>query len=245
MAEVRRSRWCRRQPREEDAIGAGVATDLVDASRHRLDGSRRVERIKRVIDVMIAGSALAVLCPAMIGVAVLIRRSTPGPALFRQTRVGLGGMPFTLLKFRSMRVGGDDQALRDLVRRELAGEQVPTDGSFKLTSDHRTTPIGRWLRSTSMDELPQLVCVLRGDMSIVGPRPALEWEHEMFPEAYRRRVEVLPGITGLWQTSGRSTVDTLAMLQLDLDYLERRSLRLDLSIMVATVAVLLRGDGAR
>lgn len=201
--------------------------------------------LKRIVDVIGAAFALVVLVPVFVVIIVAVRASSPGPALFRQVRLGRNGRPFTMLKFRSMRIGDDDRAHRELIRRELAREPSSEGDSYKLVADDRITPIGRWLRRTSLDELPQLVCVLRGDMSLVGPRPALDWEYELFPEQYRRRLDAVPGITGLWQTQGRSTVGTLEMLEMDLDYLDRRSLRTDLGIIVATVGVLLRGDGAR
>jgi lipopolysaccharide/colanic/teichoic acid biosynthesis glycosyltransferase len=150
-----------------------------------------------------------------------------------------------MLKFRTMRPGGDDAAHRALIRRELDGLATPVDGSFKLTSDDRVTKLGNFLRRTSLDELPQLINVIRGEMAIVGPRPALAWEHEMFPEDARRRVDVRPGLTGLWQVSGRSTLTTPEMLELDLVYVQHRSLALDLHILARTVGTLARRDGAR
>jgi lipopolysaccharide/colanic/teichoic acid biosynthesis glycosyltransferase len=151
-----------------------------------------------------------------------------------------------MLKFRSMSVNSDDSALRDIVRRALRDENVePTNGSFKLGADPRVTPVGRWLRSWSIDELPQLLNVLRGDMSLVGPRPALSWETELFPEEYLRRADVAPGITGLWQVSGRSLVSTLRMLQYDVEYVDSQSLWLDVRILWRTIPTLIRGDGAR
>lgn len=205
-----------------------------------------VGRVKRVFDVVVAGCALVVLAPVFLVVAALVRLTSRGPALFRQERVGLAGRPFSMLKFRSMRLAEvvDDSALRAQIGRELAGTQEPTNGSFKLPDDPRITPIGRVLRRTSLDELPQLINVVRGDMSLVGPRPALVWEHEMFPERARARVAVLPGITGLWQVSGRSTLDTRAMLELDLEYVRTRSFVGDLRILLRTFASLVRSDGA-
>jgi lipopolysaccharide/colanic/teichoic acid biosynthesis glycosyltransferase len=144
-----------------------------------------------------------------------------------------------------MVVNDDDSALRDAVQRELDGTREEEDGSFKLADDPRVTPVGRLLRRTSFDEVPQLFNVLLGQMSLVGPRPALPWEVALFPPELRRRHEVLPGLTGLWQVSGRSRLGTPDMLRLDVEYVDSWSLGLDLSILVRTVPVLLRGDGAR
>jgi lipopolysaccharide/colanic/teichoic acid biosynthesis glycosyltransferase len=167
-----------------------------------------------------------------------------GPALFRQERVGLRGQRFTLLKFRTMFQGVDDRALRDLIARELRGEDTVDGGSSKLNNDRRITRVGSILRRTSLDELPQLFNVLRGDMTLVGPRPCLGWEAEMFPAEFTPRFEVRPGLTGLWQVSGRSALGTLEMLELDVRYVRSRSLQSDLSILIRTVPALL-GSGAR
>jgi lipopolysaccharide/colanic/teichoic acid biosynthesis glycosyltransferase len=188
---------------------------------------------------------LTALSPLLLVVAILIRTTTRGPVLFRQQRVGHCESRFTMLKFQSLKRAPDEQILREQIQRELSGEQQPESGSFKPRVDDLMTPIGRWLRRTSIDELPQLLNVLRGDMSLVGPRPCLDWEHELFEPRFRRRVQVPPGITGLWQVSGRSTLDTREMLELDLRYVETRSMRLDIEICLKTVPTLIRGDGAR
>jgi lipopolysaccharide/colanic/teichoic acid biosynthesis glycosyltransferase len=200
---------------------------------------------RRALDVALAACALAVLVLPMLVIAVLIRLDSPGPALFRQRRIGLNRRSFTLLKFRTMRVGVSDAPLRELIARELAGEDASSNGSWKSDADARVTRVGAVLRRTSLDELPQLLNVLGGSMSLVGPRPCLEWEAEMFPPAYDARFEVLPGLTGLWQVSGRSTMGTLEMLDLDLRYVSTRSLRGDLGILVRTIPALLGRDGAR
>lgn len=202
-------------------------------------------RTKRAFDLVIAAVLLVTLSPLLFVVAALIKITTRGPVLFRQERVGHHESRFTLLKFQTLRQAPDEHVLRDQIRRELAGEQQPESGSFKPPVDDLTTPIGRWLRRTSIDELPQLLNVISGDMSLVGPRPCLEWEHRMFEPRLRRRVDVPPGITGLWQVSGRSTLDTREMLELDLIYVDTRSMRLDIVICLRTVPALLRGDGAR
>src|SRR5690606_10407232 len=195
--------------------------------------------------VVVAGAALAVLAIPMGIIAAAIRLEDGGPALFRQQRVGLRRRRFEMLKFRTMAPGGDDSALRELIARELRGEDTVVDGSSKLHGDPRVTRVGRFLRRTSLDELPQLINVLRGDMTLVGPRPCLEWEAEMFPPEYQARFEVPPGLTGLWQVSGRSTLGTLDMLRLDVRYVQERTLARDLEILVRTVPALLGGGGAR
>jgi lipopolysaccharide/colanic/teichoic acid biosynthesis glycosyltransferase len=204
------------------------------------------ERIAlRTLDIVGAGLALLLTAPVLLAIALWIRLDSSGPALLRQERIGYGGKPFTFFKFRSMYVGGDDSALRELIAAELRGEVSAPDGSTKLQNDPRVTRAGRFLRRTSLDEVPQLLNVLRGDMSLVGPRPCLPWEAEMFPPAFAERFAVRPGLTGLWQVNGRSTVGTLDMLELDVDYVRTRRLRLDLWILLFTIPSLLRGGGAR
>lgn len=202
---------------------------------------------KRMLDVTLAGVVLVILSPLLLVLGVLIRMTSRGPALFRQERVGVDRRPFTILKLRTMVVDNDDRAHRELNTRELLGACDPetSDGVFKLESDPRITAIGGWLRRLSLDELPQLVNVVRGDMSIVGPRPALQWEVDLYQPRHLRRLVVRPGITGLWQVSGRNQVSMLEMLDLDLRYVEEWSPALDLQIMAMTPGVLLRGDGAR
>ncbi|MCW0215176.1 MAG: sugar transferase [Pseudonocardia sp.] len=202
-------------------------------------------RIVRVLDVVVASLLLVLLSPVMLLVAAGIRLESRGPALFRQRRVGRGGRPFTMLKFRTMSVGADDRGLRDLIGRELRGEDTVVDGSSKLAGDSRVTTLGNLLRRSSLDELPQLFNVIRGDMAMVGPRPCLEWEAALFPQEFLPRFGVRPGLTGLWQVSGRSRLGTLDMLRLDVEYVRTRSLRVDLLILTRTVPALLRGNGAR
>jgi lipopolysaccharide/colanic/teichoic acid biosynthesis glycosyltransferase len=178
-------------------------------------------------------------------IVVVIRLTSPGPALLIQRRVGLARQPFSLYKFRSMHVGVDDTALREMIARELRGEDASTGGSWKLDGDDRITRFGGFLRRNSLDELPQLINVLRGDMTLVGPRPCLDWEADMFPSEFDERFDVRPGLTGLWQVSGRSTMGTLDMLRLDVHYARHQTLRGDIAMLARTFPVLLRGDGAR
>jgi lipopolysaccharide/colanic/teichoic acid biosynthesis glycosyltransferase len=200
---------------------------------------------RRAVDLAVAALALTVLAIPMIIIGLTIKWTSVGPALFQQQRVGLGGRSFTMYKFRTMRTGVGDDMLRELIAAELRGEDTSVNGSYKLDSDPRVTPIGEFLRKTSMDELPQLINVLFGDMSLVGPRPCLEWEARMFPAEFQPRFSVRPGLTGLWQVSGRSTMGTLEMLNLDLAYVRTRNLVGDLSILVRTIPSMLRESGAR
>jgi lipopolysaccharide/colanic/teichoic acid biosynthesis glycosyltransferase len=206
-------------------------------------GTRR-RLVKRAIDLLLGTLLVLLLLPLLAVVALAVRWSTPGPALFRQERVGHLGRPFTMLKFRSMRIDGEDGAHREYVRRLLEEDAPPADGSFggfKPDLSQRVTRVGRLLRRTSLDELPQLFNVLRGEMSLVGPRPAIPYEVEMFDARQRRRAAVPPGMTGLWQVCGRSRMTMRDAIELDLEYVERQSTWLDLVILARTLpAVLLR-----
>jgi lipopolysaccharide/colanic/teichoic acid biosynthesis glycosyltransferase len=197
------------------------------------------------VDLTVALVALLVLAIPLIVIGLVIRWTSVGPALFQQQRVGFGGKTFTMYKFRTMRTGVGDEMLRELIAAELRGEDTSVDGSYKLDSDPRVTPIGAFLRKTSLDELPQLINVLIGDMSLVGPRPCLQWEALMFPAEFQPRFSVRPGITGLWQVSGRSAMGTLEMLHLDLTYVRTRNLIRDITILARTLPSMLRDDTAR
>jgi lipopolysaccharide/colanic/teichoic acid biosynthesis glycosyltransferase len=200
---------------------------------------------RRAVDLTVVVVALLVLMIPMLLIGMAIRLGSPGPAFYRQQRIGRGGRPFTMYKFRTMRVGGSDAQHRELIARELRGEDTSVNGSWKIDCDPRVTRVGSFLRRTSIDELPQLINVLRGQMSLVGPRPCLDWEAEMFPPRFAERFDVPPGLTGLWQVSGRSTMGTLEMLELDLAYVRGWSFWSDLGILLRTVPALLRGHGAR
>jgi lipopolysaccharide/colanic/teichoic acid biosynthesis glycosyltransferase len=224
-------------------VGGQAMTDERHAPRTRPRSWDRVSG--RVLDVVGASFVLLVLAPVLLLVALWVRLDSPGPVLFRQQRVGLDRRPFTLYKFRTMRQGGEDDALHRLIEAELCAEDTACDGSTKLADDPRVTRSGRLLRRSSLDELPQLFNVLRGQMSLVGPRPCLPWEADLFPPQFADRFTVLPGLTGLWQVNGRSTLGTLDMLRMDMDYVRSRRLSLDLWILLVTVPSLLRGGGAR
>jgi len=200
---------------------------------------------RRALDLTAASLALLVLAVPLIVIGLMIRWTSVGPALFQQRRVGFGGKTFTMCKFRTMCTGVGDDMLRELIAAELRGEDTSVGGSYKLDCDPRVTPIGAFLRKTSLDELPQLINVLLGEMSLVGPRPCLEWEARMFPAEFQPRFSVRPGITGLWQVSGRSTVSTLEMLHLDLTYVRTRNLVGDLSILVRTIPSMIKDHTVR
>jgi lipopolysaccharide/colanic/teichoic acid biosynthesis glycosyltransferase len=180
--------------------------------------------------------------------AAVIYLDSPGPVLFRQQRIGLYGRPFTFLKFRSMRVDADSAPHRQFATAFIQGKAQPQPSDsgqlYKLVRDRRVTRVGHFLRRSSLDELPQLWNVLRGEMSLVGPRPPIPYEVECYRPEHLRRLTVKPGITGLWQVSGRSATTFEQMVALDVAYIRRRSLLLDLSILWRTVpVVLLRKDG--
>lgn len=196
----------------------------------------------RTFDIAVATVALIILWPLILVIALAIRMTSRGPVIFQQDRVGLDGEVFTMFKFRTMQAGATDDTLRDMIARELAGEDTSVGGSFKPV-DSRVTRIGHWLRRTSMDEIPQFVNVLKGDMALVGPRPCLVWEADLFPHKYAARFAVKPGITGLWQTNGRSNLSTLDMLSIDITYVSLRSFFGDVAILLQTVPTLL-SDGA-
>jgi lipopolysaccharide/colanic/teichoic acid biosynthesis glycosyltransferase len=200
---------------------------------------------RRALDVSIAGTALLVLVPVIVGAAVAVRLSSPGPVLFRQRRLGRNMRPFTVLKFRTMRADADSAVHRDYVR-SLIGTEPPEgapDNLYKLVVDPRVTSVGRFLRSWSIDEVPQLWNVLRGEMSLVGPRPVIEYEVEQYPDWYLRRFAVKPGLTGLWQVSGRNEKTYEEMVRFDIEYAERRSLWMDLRILARTALVVMRRQG--
>jgi len=203
---------------------------------------------KRLFDLSVGLLCLVLLSPLLAVVAVMVRLTTPGPALFRQTRIGRGGRPFVLYKFRTMYDGSPNDVHREYVRKLLTDAEPPAGGRqglYKLEDDARITPVGRLLRRLSIDELPQLFNVIRGEMSLVGPRPVLLWEAELMAPAHSQRFLVLPGLTGLWQVSGRSSLTMRQALDLDVEYVRRQSFLFDLGILLKTVPVVVSTDGAQ
>lgn len=235
------------------ALSTGVKVDVLGAMP--LIGPRctNIEglnyAIKRAFDLVAASLLLILSAPALALGALLILVTDGRPVLFRQVRVGVHGRPFQLLKLRTMRPTASDDVHREYVRTWIRnGHAAATNGNsnnsiFKLANDQRITRCGRFLRRFSIDELPQLLNVLRGEMSLIGPRPALPYELEHYDEWHRRRLDAAPGITGLWQVSGRNRLSFDEMVQLDVQYLEDWSLSGDFKILMRTLPALLRGEG--
>ena len=199
------------------------------------DGFRLL--LKRCFDLVVAVVALLVLWPLMLLIAVLIRMTSPGPVIFRQTRCGLNGRRFTFFKFRSM-VANAEELKAELVH--LNERQTV----FKIADDPRLTPVGRWLRKFSLDELPQLFNVLKGEMSLVGPRPPLPDEVENYLRWQRRRLRMRPGLTCLWAVKGRDQLDFETWMRMDMEYIDSWSLSLDLTILLRSIPYVLTGHGA-
>lgn len=221
-------------------------------TEHRIfqsaEDRRSAQVLKRSIDIAGSSLALALLAPIFALVAVLVKLTSNGPVLFRQNRVGKHGRPFQCLKFRSMHVANDANIHKEYVRRLIlgAGNGDARPGTiYKLRDDPRITPVGRVLRKASLDELPQFWNVLKGEMSLVGPRPAIPYELESYDVWHRRRVlGVKPGITGLWQVQGRSRTTFDEMVRLDLRYAKSWSVWLDLKILLKTPGAVFSGEGA-
>ncbi|HZD10091.1 MAG TPA: sugar transferase [Candidatus Binatia bacterium] len=220
---------------------------------------------KRLLDVSICLAALIPLAPLFALIAILIKLDNPGPAFFVQQRIGAkrrqvrGEDPqwivqiFPLYKFRTMRTDTDAKLHKDYMKAYISGDEqaiaslepgVKSTTSYKLTGDPRVTRVGRFLRKTSLDELPQLWNVLIGDMSLVGPRPPIPYEVEMYSQEHLRRLSTIPGITGLWQVSGRAETTFEEMVELDLEYIERKSILLDCKILLRTLPAVISIRGA-
>ena len=202
---------------------------------------------KRSIDVVVSAVGLVVLSPLLALIAIAVRLDSRGPALFKQTRVGRQGAPFTLLKFRSMSDRVDDSIHREAIEKVFAGEAISDDpkSPFKLTTDPRVTRLGAFLRRTSLDELPQLLNVLRGEMSLVGPRPMIPYELEHFQEWQHERHIVRPGITGLAQVKSRGRANMDEILRLDVEYAQTCSFWNDVKLILQTFPIVFKGLGAR
>lgn len=215
----------------------------------RQHSQRLVLTIKRLIDIVGSCLAICLFCPIFLLLAALVKSTSRGPVIFRQSRLGQFGKPFNLLKFRSMHANNDETIHQQFITKVIKGQHGATNGAsgepvYKMTNDPRITRFGSFLRRTSLDELPQFFNVLKGDMSLVGPRPPLAYEYKEYDLWHRRRVlEVKPGITGLWQVRGRSRVRFDDMVRLDLEYVRNWSLWLDLRILLQTPrAVIFGGD---
>jgi len=200
--------------------------------------------MKRTIDIAGRITALLLLSPVFLVIAALVKLSSPGPVLFRQKRLGLFGAQFDFLKFRTMHAGNDPAIHKDYVEKLIRNQQGPLQ-VYKLRNDPRVTPIGRFLRKSSLDELPQFLNVLKGEMSLVGPRPPIPYEMEKYQSWHKRRViEVKPGLTGLWQVQGRSRTTFDEMVRMDIQYIRNQSGWLDFKIVMKTPRAVLSGAGA-
>jgi exopolysaccharide biosynthesis polyprenyl glycosylphosphotransferase len=239
-----------------DSLASGLKVDLlgdiplIGPRGSNIAGLNFV--LKRSLDLVAASLLLLLTAPISLAAAGLIWLTDGAPVLFRQTRIGIYGHPFELLKLRTMRQNASDQLHREFVRHWIEdGSSGPPNGKadghsktvFKINDDCRIIPVGRFLRRFSIDELPQLINVLRGEMSLIGPRPALPYELDHYQEWHRRRLVASPGITGLWQVSGRNHLSFTEMVRLDVQYLESWSLGGDLRILLRTLAELVRGSG--
>lgn len=234
---------CLPRKTEIDQIGA---LPMIRLFREPLSSSARL--LKRSSDLAIAALALLVAAPIWLLIALLIKLDSHGPVFYLQERVGMDGRIFLCYKFRTMLPGADSNVHREYQKQFIAGRAEANLGNgeqpvYKFQSDARITRVGRWLRRASLDEVPQLFNVLRGDMSIVGPRPPIPYEVEDYELWHRKRLDMKPGLTGLWQVSGRNRIPFEEMVKLDLYYIENWSLLLDLKIIMRTALVIIRGDG--
>jgi exopolysaccharide biosynthesis polyprenyl glycosylphosphotransferase len=232
-------------PRLFDAVGPNSAIHsveglpLISVAAVRISRSSRL--LKRSLDVIVATMLVTVTAPLLIAIALLIRRDSDGGAFFRQTRLGIDLKPFTMLKFRTMYQGTDDEPHRAYVKEIMTSDAVPAANDlYKLDRSNEITRIGRWLRKTSLDELPQLLNVIRGDMSLVGPRPAIPYEIELYDAHHLDRFAVPAGITGLWQVEARAHSTLKEALDLDVAYALGWSLGLDLRLLLRTPLVVFR-----
>ncbi len=208
-----------------------------------------LEIYKRVFDSLVAGAGLLFLAPVFATIALAVRLDSRGPVFFSQTRIGKNGQPFKFYKFRSMKVGSDQDKDREKSYVEFIRSKERIDPkknhNVKIVNESRVTRVGRFLRKSSLDELPQLFNVLKGDMSLVGPRPCLPYEWDHYEEWHKRRLSVMPGCTGMWQVAGRSVVGFEDMVVLDLYYIQNASALLDFGLLLKTLPVMLFGSGAK
>ncbi len=249
LCERHRVRW-RVMPRVAQSMALTVemvgAIPLIGPPGSNIEGLNCI--VKRGFDIAVATLMLLAVSPILLLAAIAIRLFDGSPLLFRQTRVGIHGTPFELLKFRTMRTHCSDTVHREYVkgwiqRDAAARSETGAARVYKIGSDERVTAVGRWLRRFSIDELPQLFNVLYGNMSLIGPRPAIPYELELYQEWHRHRLDAPPGITGLWQVSGRNRLSFEQMVQLDIEYIEDWSLAGDMGILLRTLPAMLQGSG--
>lgn len=214
-------------------------SELIQRIHNEEHEHRGYEIFKRCFDFITAVVLILLSLPLLIVISLAIKLTSKGPVLFVQERVGLGGKPFKFYKFRSMAHNNDtkihEEFMQKLIRGEIEAEAGEESPKFKMDKDPRITPFGHFIRKTSLDELPQLFNVLNGSMSLVGPRPPIPYEVQAYKSWHLHRLSIKPGVTGLWQVSGRSSLAFDDMVQLDLEYIERRSILLDLKILFQTI----------
>ena len=239
------------EPAEKKGPGSSSDLTLYPDLMHSSESRKVTRGIKRMVDIAGSLIALVLFSPLLLAIALAIKLTSKGPVLFRQSRVGQYSREFTFLKFRSMYVDCDPNIHKQYVTKLIAGGEDTGhstengDAVYKIKDDPRVTRVGNFLRKTSLDELPQFINVLKGEMSLVGPRPPLPYELERYEPWHRRRVlEARPGITGYWQVHGRSRTTFDEMVRMDLKYVEQASLLLDLKIILQTPRAVLSGNGA-
>ena len=210
----------------------------MESSYHKL-----AWRIKRAMDLAVAGVGLVVLSPIIVLMAVIVRIETRGPAIYKHTRIGKDGKPFDLYKIRSMQTGGDDTAYELYLRQLIESSQGSNVGMpyIKMEGDSRVTRVGGFLRKYYLDELPQLWNIVKGDMSLIGPRPHMQLEVDHYKPTQLQRLIVRPGLTGLWQVDGKADCSFAELIALDLEYINHWSPRLDYTIMIKTLGLMIRG----
>ena len=200
--------------------------------------------IKRVFDLLICVSALIFLWPIILGIYLFVKLDSRGPAFYRHRRIGRNGRPFDLLKFRSMNCGGDDEGYMQYLKALIESDQNGDGEGLpyrKMESDVRVTRVGSYLRNYYLDEIPQIINVIKGDMSLVGPRPHVQFEVDNYAEEQFRRLAVKPGITGLWQVAGKADCSFSELIQFDLEYIDNWSLAQDIEIMINTAQLMVQG----
>jgi len=203
--------------------------------------------VKRILDICLSLFFILLFGPLLITIIFGIRISSPGPIFYRQKRIGKNGIPYDMLKFRSMQVQNNPDLHKEYVQKLIRENTKPPPlgkGSLKLLGDPRVTGLGKYLRRFSIDELPQFFNVLKGEMSIVGPRPPLPYEYDVYQEWHKKRLSVLPGITGLWQVKARNTVSFDEMVRLDLEYIQTMNLWMDIKLILLTPIAMIKGKGA-
>ncbi len=234
----------------KDDIAQEYAKRRINGAGFKARERTKWERFsKRFIDLSVSLMVLFLGLPFFLAISILIKLTSKGPVFFTQERIGEDGKEFTFFKFRTMRANVDDTIHREFTRKFIQGDisdsnlDTPDASVYKLKEDPRITGVGRFLRATSLDELPQFINIIRGEMSVVGPRPPLKYEYKYYDEWHKLRLKAKPGITGLWQVSGRSSVPFQEMVLLDLYYIENWSHILDIKIMFRTIPVMLSGTG--